>query len=131
MATKEDDVPCTFDKLFSLNVLHILEMIFFSLDYEAYKSCLEVNKVWHDLLISEPFQRRGKLLFHDEILKDEKKLHSASREGNVHEVRKLLFTGMLNVNCLEKGDEEYYILGVGWYCVSTPLHKAVRDTLKL
>ena len=95
MANEEFSI---FDALFSKNVPHILERIFFSLDYNTYKNCLEVSEVWHDLLTSESYQRRGRSVFQDELLDDEKKLHSPSHGGNVREVRKLLSTGMLDVN---------------------------------
>ena len=49
-----------FDKLFSMNVPHILEKIFFSLDYESYKKCLEVSYAWNKLLESESYQKKLK-----------------------------------------------------------------------
>ena len=41
--------------LFTRSVPHILEKIFFSLDYESFMRCSEVNKTWNDLLTSEPY----------------------------------------------------------------------------
>ena len=99
MAAHEYGFPCAFDALFTRNVWHILEKIFLSLDYETYKNCVNVNKVWHDLLTSHSYQRKGKSVFHDELLEDEKKLCSASGQGDAVEVRKLLSTGMLDVDC--------------------------------
>ena len=93
MAADDYGVPCAFDALFTRNVPHILEMIFFFLDYESYKNCVEVNKVLHDLLTSELYQRKGKSVFHKEILKDKEKLKSALKEGNAHELRTLLSRG--------------------------------------
>ena len=48
---------CVFDQLRSKTVPHILEKIFFALDYESYKICFEVSTTWRRLLTSEPFQR--------------------------------------------------------------------------
>ena len=58
---------CAFDKLFAKSVPHILEKIFFSLDYESYKECLEVSDTWNKLLLSEPYLKIGKSVFRDEI----------------------------------------------------------------
>ena len=58
---------CGFDILLSKNVPHILEDIFFSVDYDSFKKCLEVSKSWNDLLTSESFLRRGKSVFCEEI----------------------------------------------------------------
>ena len=62
---------CAFDKLFSMNVPHILEKIFFSLDYESYKKCLEVSYAWNELLKSEQYLKIGKCEFQDELSEDE------------------------------------------------------------
>ena len=69
--------PCAFDKIFLKNVPHILEIIFFSLDFESYKKCLEVNNTWKELLTSESYQTKGKIVFHQEIFAMEKKLMQA------------------------------------------------------
>ena len=90
--------PSAFDKLFSKNVPHILENIFFSLNYKSYKVCLEVNSTWKELLTSESFQKNGKSLFSHDISNDEIKLWRLSRHGRTEEVKKLLSSGMLNAN---------------------------------
>ena len=87
-----------FDKFFEESVPHILEKIFFSLEYESYKTCLEVSHTWQELLISETYQKIGKALFHNEITQDQEKLVKASKEGNVSLVRRLLLGRMLDVN---------------------------------
>ena len=87
-----------FNTLFSKNVPHLLEKIFFSLDYKSYKTCLEVSKVWNDLLTSDSFQMKGKSVFRTEILKDGNELHDIARKGNTDKVQKLLSTGMMDVN---------------------------------
>ena len=60
-----------FDTLFEKSVPHILERIFFYLDYESFKTCGDVCKVWKDLLTSQTFRRKAKTMFSGEILKAE------------------------------------------------------------
>ena len=73
---------CSFDKLFTKSVPHLLENIFFSLDFASYKSCMEVNTMWNCLLTSDSYQSTAKSLFHNDIRRDEEKLWDATREGN-------------------------------------------------
>ena len=92
--------PCHFDALFTkTNVPHILEKIFFNLDYESYKKCIEVNSTWNKLLTSERYRRKAKHVFHEDIQKDEDKLVGASGGGQAEEVLKLLSSGLVDVNC--------------------------------
>ena len=86
---------CEFDRVFSKKVPHILEDIFFSVDYDSFKKCLEVSKSWNDLLTSESFLRRGKLVFCEDI---QKELLLAAARGNVDTIRKFLSTFMVDVN---------------------------------
>ena len=58
---------CIFDTLLTKYVPHILENIFFSLDYKSFKSCLQVNRKWKELIMSEAYKIKGKFVFHDEI----------------------------------------------------------------
>ena len=90
---------CSFDILFSTSVPHILEKVFFSLDYESYKACLEVNDTWKELLTSERYITKGKSVFREEILEDEEKLWNASWDDKTDEARRLLATHMVDVNC--------------------------------
>ena len=90
--------PCGFGTLFNKNVPHILENIFFRLDYKAYKACLEVNSAWRNLLMSESYQAKAKLLFCQQILEDARELVRVSGEGNVEEAREILSSGMVDVN---------------------------------
>ena len=100
MAANEHDGICNFDTLFSKNVPHIMEKIFFFLDYESYKECLEVSDEWRGLLTSERYKTKGKSVFREGILEDEKKLQiAAGGQGNTNEVRRLLSSGMVDVNC--------------------------------
>ena len=80
-AARENAEHCGFCTLFAKSVPHILEKIFFLLDYESFKKCLEVNIAWKELLTSESYVIRGKSVFLDEILEDEKTLHVASGRG--------------------------------------------------
>ena len=81
---------CAFDKLFSMNVPHILERIFFSLDYHSFKICMHVSTTWSELLMSEPCQNKAKSVFRTGICKDNRRLWRAARSGNVCFVRRLL-----------------------------------------
>ena len=67
--TKQETMApaCEFDRLFTKKVPHIHEKIFFSLDYESFKNCVEVSKSWNDLLTSDNFLRRGKSVFFENI----------------------------------------------------------------
>ena len=111
MASDKLDSPCNFDILFSKNVPHILEKTFFFLDYESYKNCLEVSREWKGVLTSKRHISKGRLVFEEKIVEDEKKLCIAATLGNTNKVRKLLESGMIDVNCNTGSD---------W----TPLHWA-------
>ena len=133
-----------FGTLFSKYIPHILEKIFFSLDYESYKYCLEVSNEWKGVLTSERYKAKGKSVFKEEILEDEKKLCIAAEQGSEDEVRMLLSSGMVNVigedNCLQtplnwaakRGHKEMTQLliqcggdpNVADYDGDTPLHDA-------
>ena len=109
-----------FPALIMKNVPQILEAIFFSLDYESYKTCQRVSAAWNGLLKSATFQKRAKSVFRDGIQDDEKNLMNASLKGKADEVIRLLSTGLVNVNCL-----------VEWYpgstSHSTPLYEAAEN----
>ena len=87
-----------FKIFFTMHVPHILEQIFFSLDYRSFKTCMKVSKLWNQLLTSESYKRKGKCIFYEEITEE---VWNAVWEGNAEEVRKLLSSGMVYVN-LEK-----------------------------
>ena len=99
--------------LFERNVPHVLEKIFGHLDYDSYKTCYEVNSAWHELLTSDPYLKRAKVLFREGILEDEKKLHNAAKDGDIDEIRRLLSYGLVDVN--KTGDDEFGL---------APLHDA-------
>ena len=89
-----------FDKLTEKSVPHILERIFFSLDYDSFKNCMEVSKTWRNLLISEQFQPRAKSEFCEEIHKD---LMLASQKGLIKKVKAILSNIMLDADCTIDG----------------------------
>ena len=83
-----------FDRIFTKNVPHILEKIFFSLDYQTYKACSEVCQAWKDTLSSEHFILRATKL----LTKNDRRLIRASGEGNLANVRRILSECMVDVN---------------------------------
>ena len=93
MATKESVPPCEFDRLFTKSVPHILEGIFFSLDYDSFMACRAVCKAWNQLHSSELYQKEQKKML-VEKKKNEEKLCEYSKEGNVEEVHNLLSCGV-------------------------------------
>ena len=108
---------CAFDLLFTRNVLHIQEKIFFSLDYNSFKTCLEVNNTWNELLTKESFQERARIWFKKEILDDKRYLEDACYKGKADEVRKLISSGILDLN---------YLFDTDW-CIR--MNRSVRSTL--
>ena len=103
-----------FDKLLKTSVPHVLEKIFFSLDYESFKNSKKVCKAWNSVLTSEPFQKKalsqyfykiqqdkwkGITKLSPELLNDnEQDLCEASFHGQKNVVHELLSYGV-NPNC--------------------------------
>ena len=88
--------PCAFGVLITRSVPHILEKIFFSLDYESFKNCMHVSNSWNDLLTSESFKRMGKSVFCEDI---EKEFCQISEKGNIKEAMILFSSFTVDVNC--------------------------------
>ena len=86
-----------FDQLRGKNVPHILEKIFSALDYESYKTAIEVSPTWRRLLTSEPFQRQAKLRFREDIENDGRLLYHESFAGDARQVRRLLSLGFIDI----------------------------------
>ena len=150
MSGGESSGSCDFDTLFHMHVPHILEKIFFFLDYDSFKECMEVNSTWKALLKSESYLKKGKALFYEEILEDVDHLFDASNEGLTDEVRSILSSGMVEVDPLDSlgraplhlaamnghADVIEVLLGFGanpnraqcWE--STPLHYAANNGQK-
>ena len=113
---------CAFDTLFKTHVPHILEKIFlYYLDYESFKTCIEINSVWKRKLTSESFQKKAKSVFQEEIFEKEKKLRSFSRMGNANEVRRIVSDRWLDIN-----SSSAYGHGPGALHITTPLSEAVE-----
>ena len=106
--------PSAFDTLFERNVPHILENIFFSLDYKSFKTCMVVNKTWRELLTTARYQKELKEMLIEKT-KNEEKLHFASEEGEAEEVRRLVHNHAVDVN-FEMGQDQ-----------RTPLIEAARE----
>ena len=87
-----------FGTLFTKSVPHILEKIFLFLDYESFKTCLEVSKVWRELLKSESFKKRAKYVYHEEIINDEGHLWLECYKSDIHQVKRIISTGLVEVN---------------------------------
>ena len=83
-----------FDKLFTKNVPHILEKIFFSMDHESFETCLNVSKSWNRLLTSESFKAKGKCAFREVM---ERQTFDAAWTGNTEELRRILSGGMADL----------------------------------
>ena len=92
--------PSAFNLLFARNVPHILEKIFFSLDYGSFQTCFKVNRTWHKLLSSQFYQKKSsEMLIWKEL--NEKKLWLASCDGKIDDVKRLISSaGWMDVNCV-------------------------------
>ena len=87
-----------FEALFNKSVPHILEKIFFSLDYDSFRACRKVHKTWVELLSSDRYTKElEEMLIRKE--ENEEKLCKSSRDGNVEVVSLLLSSGV-SPNCL-------------------------------
>ena len=124
MDMRETTGPSGFDALFTKSVPHILEKIFFSLDYESFNRCVNVSKSWKALITSERFQRMGKSIFQEEIKRNESELLKASWDGSLREVKRILGNFMVDVDCLRE-----YIRGTPLFQAAIKDHKNVVQFL--
>ena len=102
-------------------VPHILEKIFFSMDYTSLKTCMNVSKTWRKLLLTTPYRKRLGELWKELLIEkpvNEKKLYDASKEGDTEVVMKLCNNPVVDVNV------EITLRWNGHY--STPLIEAAR-----
>ena len=100
----EKCVPSAFDALFTRNVPHILESIFFSLDYKSFKNCMKVNAAWKELFSTARYQMKLEEKL-SEKMENEKKLYFASEDGDSEEIRRLIKDHMVDVN-FEMGQDK-------------------------
>ena len=103
-------VVCEFDRIFTKSVPHILEKLFFSLDYKSFKNCLVVSKSWNDLLTSEAFRKRSKSVFGEDIQED---LRVAAERGNIDIIRRVLSSFVVDMNSITESDRSPLILAAG------------------
>ena len=101
---------CEFDRLFIRNVPHVLEKVFFSLDYASFKKCLEVSKLWQDLLTTESFLRKGKSLFCMDIQWD---LQLGASNGDVDKIRRVLSSFVVDMNFMTETNPNPLMLAAG------------------
>ena len=114
MDANQFDGPCYFNILFFKKVPHIAERIFFYLDYESFKACLEVNNTWKELLTSERYKTKGKSVF-----RLHKKLWIAINKEWWNDAKILInhASGIVNVNVADEYGQ-------------TPLHLAAENGQK-
>ena len=91
-------MECLSNELFNRNIPHILEKIFLYLDYESFKKCLRVSKAWYNLLKTDSYTKKAKIVFEEDIWREETNLWSAAEAGNVSKVKRFL-VHLVDVNC--------------------------------
>ena len=99
-------------KLFTTNVPHILEDIFLCLDLQTFKNCHAVCKSWNDILSREFFRKRVMKI----LTENNRKLWRASKRGDPGEVKRILLTGMVDID----NHTDKYCVGSS-ICYATPL----------
>ena len=75
-----------FERLFTTNVPHVLEKIFFSLDYETFKACREVCKAWKGLISSDAYTKIENTV----LTENHERLKKAVKERNVEVLLSIL-----------------------------------------
>ena len=108
MASEHTHDLIIFYQLSNRSVPHILDMIFFQLDYKSFKRCMEVNKAWNKLLSTKPYQERSKELF-IEKKENEKKLYDASGKGDIEMVQKLINKLLVDANVVVIVSPAYHL----------------------
>ena len=92
--TKPDGTK--FETLFNKNVPHILEKIFYSLDYNSFMESKKVCKAWNILLSSKSYDEMAIKMQKEK--RDHNELCQASYIGTLDDVRHILRNGV-NPNC--------------------------------
>ena len=116
---------CAFDALFARSVPHLLERIFFALDFDSFEACSRVNQTWEDLFRRSYAKTFGEKLAEMLIEKqrNERQLWIAARQGNEEEVRRIISSGgKMDFNCMlaDPHNQEFRNQ-------ETPLHNAVQS----
>ena len=111
-----------FDKLLGMNVPHILEKIFLSLDYKSFKKCHGVSNTWKVSLSESSIKKKAKSVYCDELKEDltELKLMWYCRNGHVDDVIFLVSWGV-NPNCFPN-----HMKFTMFRIDESPLHTAIR-----
>ena len=115
MDSKSTLESCELEVLFPKHFPHIIENIFFSMDYKTYTKCREVCSTWNKLLTSDTYQRKEKYVFRKEIWQLQDDLLNASRNGQANDVIKLLRIHVLDVESCGNRLNKYEL---------SPLHEA-------
>ena len=97
MAEEERARHSGFDLIFRGSFPHILEAVFFSLDYVSFKTCPHVCKEWNRLFSSKSFKKFEHSTL-KEIRQKENDLLDCSIRGKSEMVSRLLSTG-ISPNC--------------------------------
>ena len=121
MATDQTTDLGAFGTLFNKSVPHILEKIFFSLDYDSFVSCVKVCRTWNGLLSSESYQARLGEMWSEKNRNEEDLCYHVLWE-NIKEIRYLISRGV-DPNC--RGGMPLYYAMRDYY----PGHKHVFDLL--
>ena len=109
--------PMAFDLLFKQSVPHILEKIFFSLDFESFLNSMDVSRSWRKILTSERFLLVAMSVFGEEV---EREFWKASKEGHLNNIKNILSNFVLDINYV--GDEQK---GTALSAASSGGHKCV------
>ena len=100
------------DQLFTRNIYHVMEKIFFYLDYESYKACFGVCKTWRSFLTSETTFKASKFVFGKEMWVDTVCVqwnHNRSRD-TVTSLERIKVVPDIKIMCwATNGDEVAYI----------------------
>ena len=107
MSADDIDSQCNyFTKLFE-SFPHVAEVIFFSLNYKSYKSCLGVNQEWREILTSESYKNKARSVFREGIARDKLKLCFKRRYHGSDEAKILVSSGIVDANCRVAIQTEY------------------------
>ena len=124
---------CACDKLLSIHVPHILEKIFFNLDYVSFLRCLRVNKAWSELISSDLYLKKGKSMFCEDIFVDQKRLFHFSYKGNPQDIKNCLQSLFLDVNlkCVNLPDNNLSFINTPTTCITAAAYSGHTEVVKI